>query len=1404
MLLAFLVSDSVSLFSGAFSHTFRVCECRASWYCDRAPRGWQLFQLFLYWTPLLILFLPFLTATGEIIAVNEGGLVHSISHLSPSGREVHKQEDLSAYYTTVDGPETSLSEKNTPLSREDVHRMALEDSRGDVAINFIPVDKIDSSAHVNLFPAFCILKGWSHMRRALFDTEFQLKSSREVVLEASPSSQHEQSAPPVLDWGSHGLASISFKFLTFLNRKSSTEVRISGMLTSNAQFCTDPFQETVILPGSNVSIPIAYIPDLVGKTEGYMLLQTSKGRYYVKTSGEGIAPPIEIKPFSSVMSVSKAEWQETVTLLNSFKEPVSVTEAYIWMKSKNGVSRSYQNKNDGILCQRVDNLSICSFSSWMKMRPVGTWFLSSVSSSPIMNLSIMVDDDEDLSGTLYIKIFRHSAQLSEVYGLTIEMDWHAGDTSTTKHFAQRSFLETEQKNEWIIHVDKSLRWKVQPRENFVSSQSIVLPMNTPLQSVKLEHDARRCISGRDFGRPNDYKALYTCRSCSGVKVFLPGKLMISINRTFYSVDLVLYSPAAFMFLASMDTNGIGDGKLLIMHSGHMEDRFRQIRLSMLDPICMANAIAFDYITEVSVYEAEYIHTTMSDSKCVRGNLMAIWSSSRSSMNISKESLVYFAMFSPRGSFDFSEQCHDLDLSGSVTMCLKSCGSHLVSDIGRLVYDGSVFMIPESSTPVISDVENDIDTPATCTLQQHRHCVRNPDTYPKCYNLFMKSEQFEYVNDDICPRVLDHEELGKHSSLFEGGKCVMVHNSALQKPLTICPLPVCQASLSKFQKLLIKLFFLILFSGIILLVKLVRQEKLIMTDVSLWHPCSHTFLLDSVCLKISNIRGSEMSENCNHDLENFKSAGNLEYQNNSCRGNRLIIMLVKIISSFGSIVRWLFVSQATILKVRVQITSSPCAASVHQNSDCSIATRKKCQEEDQGCGMLGNCVEKQVGCLASHAIPSKKHPGSGGSCTAQFQADIEPPQESTIQCAEDILKSSSPSNLIVHLEQIHHTKERKDKGKRRKKRGNVAGLKDNEATAQSGSSSPPSSPASPATPLGYGALTPFSRLESPSRSVKCQSSHGRRDTMFRGSFFRTASIQSTKEASSHLDLPGEHVPGEHVHSQAKQGLLHQSCNLNSQGNIESHCVRASVPALTDSHRREFSTNVGSMDISRSENWAAVARRGIAINDASQEHGSFKSSSGIKANAPIRPVLLPSATFPCSGRSMQWDRRLCYKGTLISTDPVVSPSLVSMSLVAPHARAPGSRLTSCNQGPLVKNCVEPTAQIGSVDIHSEVRVTKSSKNEYVYDIWGDHFAEVSRTAHSETLYKHGTPEIAVGETILAASSNVENLPVRSEHIKVATDVSVNPFISRSSAGFSIFSHNAFFSLYCREDDAGPSAQ
>ncbi|KAG8384402.1 hypothetical protein BUALT_Bualt04G0114300 [Buddleja alternifolia] len=119
---------------------------------------------------------------------------------------------------------------------------------------------------------------------------------------------------------------------------------------------------------------------------------------------------------------------------------------------------------------------------------------------------------------------------------------------------------------------------------------------------------------------------------------------------------------------------------------------------------------------------------------------------------------------------------------------------------------------------------------------------------------------------------------------------------------------------------------------------------------------------------------------------------------------------------------------------------------------------------------------------------------------------------------------------------------------------------------------------------------------------------------------------------------------------------------------------------------------------------------------------------------RAVLLPSATFPSTGRSgPPWT---CH-----------SPFLVSTSTIAPHARAPGKRLHS--------------------EKNSGVEEKMGVEEKYTYDIWGDHLFGLSSTnskkvsrissssieSNSESFFVRGPQTLMLNSVLPSVSSNLE---------------------------------------------------
>ncbi|KAL3640273.1 hypothetical protein CASFOL_015241 [Castilleja foliolosa] len=134
--------------------------------------------------------------------------------------------------------------------------------------------------------------------------------------------------------------------------------------------------------------------------------------------------------------------------------------------------------------------------------------------------------------------------------------------------------------------------------------------------------------------------------------------------------------------------------------------------------------------------------------------------------------------------------------------------------------------------------------------------------------------------------------------------------------------------------------------------------------------------------------------------------------------------------------------------------------------------------------------------------------------------------------------------------------------------------------------------------------------------------------------------------------------------------------------------------------------------------------IKLNEQRDKNVSSKEKPNVRKFAG-RPILLPSATFPSSSRAT----------TETTTSAPCSPFLASLSPIAPHARAPGTRLRHRVNGG------EHGEKMGAED------------NLLTYDIWGDHLFGVSSSKQGEKVSVVNNSEsffVRDPQTLMASSS------------------------------------------------------
>lgn len=1379
------------------------------WRCNRAPRGWRLFQLVFPWLTVLGLCLLCLGVAGHSMFTvdTRASFDGSLGVRDQETRPVTCHPVKSDFKNSVTESSGSFDMEKPSATGFDAGNTELLTS---AETGTLP----NSLAGEEFVLASCMLPGWTYVLSITPQTE----ASAEMIIPAS--SVQEQGVAVSLDWGSNSLTSVSLKFLTLINRQAHKELKVFNIFTTNTQFCTVDFRGAVISPGSKLSIPIAYFVNSIGKAESRMLLQTSAGRYMVETLGEGI--PF-LYPLLSFMGVSKSELQETVSFFNPFDESSFVEEAYVWVESPNEVSTTYQAKGEGgVLCKRYDSEPESSNPSWLKVRPHAEWFLAPHSSSPIMDLSIMVDDGKHIVGTLFLKIFRHSVQLFEVLVVPMEMEWVSLGISDNKPSAKKYLVEllaVKKQSGWARFLVNSNLLPVQVKNASATGQSDKRLITISVENLFFGVGIESLVADMSLVCFSD-KSYLACKLSCLADFY---KLITHINSTTHLAVPGLCS--ALLFYGVSRGGDVDKNRCLANLFKCTEDVYCHKCFDIPSASCKADAREDGILNRKNVIELMFIHAHDLDGRHLsweyHADLLALVAHSKLWSNVSvlraKFENLRNTLFTVLSSADLAEltklgnrQGNEFNLrivleSSTHASILDSSLSMVSRTWTRSKSRFHMGTLKQHDRPLSKDMDSNIlymmqenslkEIQKFGCIASYRMGLSNfadcgSEYSDKNPSIFMDLLESDFLEESVAEDCFESVA----EDCFDA-QCVRI--------LAVLSPPVCHVSLpfSKHQKLVLKLSLLILFSVFVMLIKVLRQEKQVDSDFRLRHSCSHTLFFQSVCLKTGYIKASESSSNFEHSVERLNSASSLECQNDQCYENRIFVVMARVIGSLGCMFRSFFDSQATVLNVRVQISESPRGVLAEQApnySKCSLIADQK------NCDMRLNSVEKPD----NHQTSATAQQIQGISCrestdtlrVTHFEANTSP--SVSLTSAHPITEDVSLTRSVIDIEKVQ-CKERKEKGKRKKRRSNIIDLKqESERMGQSGSSSPPSSPASPATPLAYSPISPFLQPGSPASSRKGSTHSSGHSSSFRDPTPRSTFVQFSSETLSQLD-----VRADHTCNSASKGRLqqHHLYTLGSKASLEPLPTRMAAGVKTVFCGKGSVRNDTRKDTSAGENWAAVARRAIATpSEADRWQGLSSSSRRVKNDGtPNKPVLLPLATFPQSGRSMQWNPQTLEERSFTLNDPMSSPSLISTSLVAPNARAPGTRPAN--------NFLQAAAgqlEVGSTVTSTGLRMHEGPKrDDFLYDIWGNHFAQIScRTQtdlfSSDAIPVHDTVEITSPAFPKMGSFFAASDLTSSALTQGSADATVGRSISIPSAGFSVFSCDTFFSPYQCKDAAGSS--
>ncbi|WMV18383.1 hypothetical protein MTR67_011768 [Solanum verrucosum] len=184
------------------------------------------------------------------------------------------------------------------------------------------------------------------------------------------SSPHVEINPPLLDWGEKYLYFPSLAFLNIKNTHSDRTLTVFEPYGTNSQFYPCNFSETLLAPGETASICFVFLPTWLGFSAAQFVLQTSFGGFLVQAKGFAVESPYRIQPLVSLDISSSGRLSKNLSLYNPYNEALYVEEVTIWTSISSGDNTRYAkaicNMNKGE--DSNNNFSLLGVKEWLDVK----------------------------------------------------------------------------------------------------------------------------------------------------------------------------------------------------------------------------------------------------------------------------------------------------------------------------------------------------------------------------------------------------------------------------------------------------------------------------------------------------------------------------------------------------------------------------------------------------------------------------------------------------------------------------------------------------------------------------------------------------------------------------------------------------------------------------------------------------------------------------------------------------------------------------------------------------------------------------------------------------------------------------------------------------------------------------
>ncbi|XVF17718.1 hypothetical protein REPUB_Repub10bG0147800 [Reevesia pubescens] len=270
-------------------------------------------------------------------------------------------------------------------------------------------------------------------------TSVGMKRNREVTKLGSfdgLSPPNVDISPPIMDWGQKYLFSPSVAYLTVANTCNHSILHVYEPFSTNIQFYSCNFSEVLLEPGEVASICFIFLPRWVGLSSAHLILQTSSGGFLVQARGFAVESQYKVQPLVSLDIPSNGQLRKNLSLFNPFDETLYVEEITAWISVSLGnnthhteavcSTENFQGYNGHSLFRAEDWLVMNSGKfgfPLMAMRPNRNWEINPQSSETIIEIDLSSESKGKVFGAFCMQLWRSSQDTSDIVMVPLEVDF---------------------------------------------------------------------------------------------------------------------------------------------------------------------------------------------------------------------------------------------------------------------------------------------------------------------------------------------------------------------------------------------------------------------------------------------------------------------------------------------------------------------------------------------------------------------------------------------------------------------------------------------------------------------------------------------------------------------------------------------------------------------------------------------------------------------------------------------------------------------------------------------------------------------------------------------------------------------------------------------------------------------